>query len=467
LLLKVKTMKRCFIWTFMTTVMVAGTIHADEVPSLPKNFSADGSWNYMKVVADADGKPLLKVFQSDSQFVTEMRTVTKLVKETRVVDGQTITLEIPKVEAEPVQVEVRVWKAIVAALDDPRLQFFDMKGQPIALDAVRERLAKPTVAKWATQQPDPFYLRSAKADTILLIAPPKAFAQLPGASKEPLPTKGSWADFGYARCSTAPGKRVVEFLLLNAKSSKATDFKTVAIWDVMEAPLDHPELKVTTQQGKAISTAEIIERFKEWTPILFAPTEPHPIYVSGTNPEMLIVAPPMSEVRKTVREYGQPPWPENNPPKTPAPPKIDRLPMPVTPPLPPLPVDPKPQPVDPKPAPIDPQPKLPAGGDAAPEGAPPIAVVKKMLEVQWGPLGRFTKHQYDFKSIRFGPPMKEVVTVNGQGQFTGKVRYPVRVLCDINVLFNDGTSRMETKHQTFHFFLDPFNEWSFRFIENN
>lgn len=107
------------------------------------------------------------------------------------------------------------------------------------------------------------------------------------------------------------------------------------------------------------------------------------------------------------------------------------------------------------------------GQDDIPQGAPPIPVVKKLLEVQWGPLGKTTKHVYDYKSIRFAPPVKEVVTVNGQGTFTGKVRYPVRVECNITVNFADGTSRMEKKHQTFHFFLDNFKEWSFRFIENN
>ena len=107
------------------------------------------------------------------------------------------------------------------------------------------------------------------------------------------------------------------------------------------------------------------------------------------------------------------------------------------------------------------------GQEDVPKGAPPIPVVKKMLEVQWGPLGKTTKHVYDYKSIRFAPPQKEVVTVNGQGTFTGKLRYPVRVVCDIAVNFADGTSRKETKKQTFHFFQDEFKEWSFRFIQND
>jgi uncharacterized protein YjbI with pentapeptide repeats len=122
---------------------------------------------------------------------------------------------------------------------------------------------------------------------------------------------------------------------------------------------------------------------------------------------------------------------------------------------------------DPKSTSSDPVPQ-PKGAQfaAGPDGAPPVDVVKKLIEKQWGPVGN-VKHVFTHKSIRFGAPAKEVVTINGQGEFTGKVLYPVRIMSDIEIIFYNGTSRMETRHSTFNFFRDSFGEWSFRFIENN
>ena len=105
--------------------------------------------------------------------------------------------------------------------------------------------------------------------------------------------------------------------------------------------------------------------------------------------------------------------------------------------------------------------------DDAPDGAPSLDIIKKQLEVQWGPLGKTTKHEYDYKSIKFAKPVKEIINVNGTGVESGRIRFPVRVVCEITVKFADGTSRNETKKQTFHFFQDDFKEWTYRFIQND
>jgi hypothetical protein len=453
-------MKRCFLWSLTSLTLLAGAIHADEAPALPKT-TLSSEWTYAKVAEDADGKPVVIKYRPESRTITEMRTVTKFVKQTRIVDGEKVTLEVPQVETAPVQVRIWVWKAAVAALEDPRVKFFNVAGKQLNPEDVDSRLAKPLPVQYAEGQPEAFYLQTAKPDTIVLVAPAKAFAELPGISKEPLPTKGGNAFPAYARCTVTAGKRTLELLQLNYKRSKSVEFRIDPYWMAMDVPLEHGELKVQTLQGKRLTDAETIASFKQWTQVVMGDADPNPLMVNGVKPDTLLVAIPQNVLNQTQREYGQP-VPEQNSNDTksaiPAPqPKIERLP------LPPLPPAATPNLPPPNPPVVQPEPK----GDTVPADGPPLAVVKKMLEVQWGPLGRFTKHEYDFKSIRFAVPLKEVVTVNGQGNFTGKLRYPVRVQCDITVIFNDGTSRMETKHQTFHFYRDSFGEWSFRFIENN
>lgn len=459
-------MQRLLLGTTVASVIFAGSLRADDVPALPKKF-APASWAYAKAINDADGNPLLKRYRAEARTVKEMRTVTRLVKETRVVEGQSVTLEIPRMETVPVDVSIWIWKAEVASFEDPRLRFFDMTGKGVDPEKAWERLATTTIVKWADEQPDSFFLSSARPETLLIVAPDKAFAKLPGVVKEPLPDRGCAPEDAFARISTAAdGSRQIELLLLGVRSPKAGEKIILPKWSIGELPVDHPAVRIYDLQGKQIEATAV--RMEKWTAVLLGgfSEAPHPLMVNGVKEGTLRVATEGPALHNVLHDLDEPrPQPK---------PRIDTLPLPPLPPRLPLPVAPQPKstPTDPRPASADPQPMIPAVApetkpEAAPAGGPPVDVVKKMLEVQWGPLGRTTRHQYDFKSIRFGPPQKEVVTVNGQGQFTGKVRYPVRVLCDITVRFADGTSRMETKHQTFHFFLDNFNEWSFRFIENN
>ncbi|MGE0607610.1 MAG: pentapeptide repeat-containing protein [Pirellulales bacterium] len=110
----------------------------------------------------------------------------------------------------------------------------------------------------------------------------------------------------------------------------------------------------------------------------------------------------------------------------------------------------------------------------APKGAPSLSVIKQLLESgMWGPPAENTTQAYTYKSIKYGEPFYSITVVKGaageqRDSKTKVLRFPVRVQGEIEVTRTiDGTTRIDAKHQTFHFFKDDFGEWSFKFQENN
>ena len=110
----------------------------------------------------------------------------------------------------------------------------------------------------------------------------------------------------------------------------------------------------------------------------------------------------------------------------------------------------------------------------APAGAPSLTVVKNLLETGlWGPPAENTEQAYTYKSIKYGEPFYSITVVKGasgekRDSKTKLLKFPVKVKGEIEVTRTlDGTSRVDAKDQTFHFFKDEFGEWAFRFQQNN
>lgn len=104
-----------------------------------------------------------------------------------------------------------------------------------------------------------------------------------------------------------------------------------------------------------------------------------------------------------------------------------------------------------------------------PKGAPPEKEVKAQLEKHmWGPpLQGGTKHTYDYKVFKYGEPRIGDVRDRLPASRKDVTVYPVRVEVEITRTFTDGTSRKDTKKQTYVFFKDEFGEWTFTFKSND
>jgi hypothetical protein len=102
-----------------------------------------------------------------------------------------------------------------------------------------------------------------------------------------------------------------------------------------------------------------------------------------------------------------------------------------------------------------------------PEGAPPVAVIKSHLEKFWGPpMQGGTKHTYDYKSIRFDAPVKRKFATTDGGAVVINT-YPLTVVCEVTRTFTDGATRKETKNQSFYFYLEKADTWTYKFVQNN
>ena len=111
-------------------------------------------------------------------------------------------------------------------------------------------------------------------------------------------------------------------------------------------------------------------------------------------------------------------------------------------------------------------PATPVGQSAEP---PPEATIKAMLEKDmWGPPEQGgTKHAYNYQSLKVAPPREGNYLTDGVPPNTQTSVFPVKVAVEVVRTFTDGTSKSETKDQTYVFFKDEFGDWTYRFIQNN
>lgn len=101
--------------------------------------------------------------------------------------------------------------------------------------------------------------------------------------------------------------------------------------------------------------------------------------------------------------------------------------------------------------------------------APPEATIKAILEKDmWGPPEQGgTIHTYNYKSLKVAAPRKGNYLTDGTPANTDTNVYPVKVVVEVVRTFTDGTSKQEEKNQSYVFFKDEFDDWTYRFVQNN
>ena len=104
-----------------------------------------------------------------------------------------------------------------------------------------------------------------------------------------------------------------------------------------------------------------------------------------------------------------------------------------------------------------------------PTAAPPEATIKAMLEKDmWGPPEQGgTVHTYNYQSLKIAAPRKGDYLTDGIPANTDTNVFPVKVVVEVVRTFTDGTSKQEVKNQSYVFFKDEFEDWTYRFIQNN
>jgi len=100
-----------------------------------------------------------------------------------------------------------------------------------------------------------------------------------------------------------------------------------------------------------------------------------------------------------------------------------------------------------------------------PAGAPTDADVKKLLEKFWA--RERVKNTFNYQPFKFAPARKGEFRTDGVPANSDTMVFPVMVNCEHVVEYNDGTTKAETKAQSFVFFKTEFGEWTFRFKGNN
>lgn len=100
-----------------------------------------------------------------------------------------------------------------------------------------------------------------------------------------------------------------------------------------------------------------------------------------------------------------------------------------------------------------------------PAGAPSDADVKKLIEKFWA--RERVKNTFNYQAIKFAPARKGEYRTDGVPANSDTTVFPVMVMCDHVIEYNDGTTKSEPKAQSFVFFKTEFGEWTFRFKGNN
>lgn len=107
-------------------------------------------------------------------------------------------------------------------------------------------------------------------------------------------------------------------------------------------------------------------------------------------------------------------------------------------------------------APVDPN---------RPKDAPPESVVTAQLEKFWAQ--EKVKNTFDYKTFKYGKSRIGEYRTDGVPANTQTTVYPLRVVVAHTVEFANGSTRTEERKQTFIFFKDEFDDWTYRFKSND
>ena len=100
-----------------------------------------------------------------------------------------------------------------------------------------------------------------------------------------------------------------------------------------------------------------------------------------------------------------------------------------------------------------------------PAAAPPEAEVKKQLEKFWA--RERVKNSFNYQTMKFAPGRKGEFRTDGVPANSNTTVFPVKVVAEHVVEYQDGTTKTETKSQSFVFFQTEFGDWTYRFKGND
>ena len=109
------------------------------------------------------------------------------------------------------------------------------------------------------------------------------------------------------------------------------------------------------------------------------------------------------------------------------------------------------------------------GGVVAGTSPPPEETIKKLLEKDmWGPPAQGgTTHTYTYRALKIADPRSGDYLTDGVPANKATIVYPVRIEVEITKHYTDGSTKTEEKRQTYVFFKDEFDAWTYRFKSND
>jgi hypothetical protein len=113
------------------------------------------------------------------QTVTEKVTVYVPVQ--KVVDGKTVIENVPQERTVMRAVQRAVgWRTLSVPVDGESVFVYDLKGKNVAPNGLAKLLDEETPVLLSTSgKVDPFYLKTTKAGTLIVVVPPERFYQVP------------------------------------------------------------------------------------------------------------------------------------------------------------------------------------------------------------------------------------------------------------------------------------------------
>lgn len=106
--------------------------------------------------------------------------------------------------------------------------------------------------------------------------------------------------------------------------------------------------------------------------------------------------------------------------------------------------------------------------DTVKDGPPETEIKAQLEKKMWAPNPQGdAKHTYEYHSLKVAESRAGDSKTDGTPASVKTIVYPVKVHVTIVKKFDDGTVKKEDKKQSFVFFKDEFQEWTFRFKTND
>jgi hypothetical protein len=152
----------------LAVALVAATVQAEE-PPLPKTCPTSPLEIGLAKAFKTDDSIAIKLMLVNRVPATEARTVpvTKKVLQ----DGKEATITVNEVVTVQVMNPVG-WNQVLLRSTDPTVSFHDIQGKSLAWEKVLTALDKETPVLVSRDPIDPFFLKTMKPETLVIVAPP-------------------------------------------------------------------------------------------------------------------------------------------------------------------------------------------------------------------------------------------------------------------------------------------------------